>query len=224
MGRSRRNVFLAVTLAALTTHSVAAQTSSADETTMPRFVGAVSIGLLTDDANDRMRLGDVPRSWATAIDFAAAVSGRVAVGMEVGFPPTISTSTGGVSFRSSGTQSERTLVGFVRARVAATRRTAIDVMAGAGLLYQHHALSSAPCYTCADTYEDSETRWPPVVAFGADVPYRVAPHLWVSWFGRWYALKREEHKNRQPADSLPWQYEWGPSTRASVGVSARVGW
>jgi hypothetical protein len=179
---------------------------------------------MTNDADERMRLNNAPSPWATAIEFGGAVSSRVALGFQVGFPPTVSGSTSGSSFRSSGKQTERTLIGFALVRLAATQRAAIEVMAGAGVLFQRHEQSQAPCPSCADTYFDTMTRNAPAFILGADVPYRVAPHVWLSWFGRWYVLKREPHKAEDSRNPLPWQYEWGPSTRASLGVSARVGW
>jgi hypothetical protein len=129
-----------------------------------------------------------------------------------------------MSFRSSGKQTERTLIGFARVRLAATPRAALDVMAGVGVLFQRHEQRQAPCSACADTYVDHLTQTAPAFAVGADIPYRLAPHVWLSGFGRWYVLNREEHTTEDPRNSLPWQYECGPSTRLSLGVSARVGW
>jgi hypothetical protein len=202
----------------------AAQARDAVAVPLPRaFVGA-AIAPATNDADSRMRLVEDGRSFLWLVEAGAALSGRIGIGAELAQASAVTGSTSGRSFNESGRQEERTLIGLIRTRAAGTDRVALDVVGGAGVLFQHHELRSAPCFSgCADTRREALDRQAPAFALGADVPFRVGRHVAVTVLTRYYALRREERISRVP-NLVPWQYESRPSSRMSIGISARAVW
>ena len=115
-------------------------------------------------------------------------------------------------------------MGLVRVRAFGFDRWSLDVVGGGGLLFQHHELRFAPCFSgCDDTTREALDRRAPALAFDADVPVRLGRHFGVSALARYYALRRGEHVTELPV-LIPWQYEWKSSTRLAIGISGRVGW
>jgi hypothetical protein len=145
------------------------------------------------------------------------------VGMEFFRLPTISASTRGQSFNSSGSQTERVVVGVLRARTVATDRLAVDVVGGGGVLFQHHELERAPCFTGCAASHSSVDRRAPAFALGFDVPFQPVPHIEVTWLTRFYALRRDDNVG-QPRAPVVWQLETKPSALMFIAISARGTW
>jgi len=202
-----------------------AQSGGPDPGRLPRLYASASVGFLTDDTVDRGRLFSTPRLVGSLVEGGAAVTRRIGVGVEVGFPPSIVGETRGISFRSSGEQRERTLVGLVRGRIVSSDRIAFDAVGGAGLLFQHHEQRLSPCFSgCPDIVDETLDRRAPAFAGGAEVPIRIASHLSLVPIIHAYVLRRGEHRTTVPTQPIPWQYEWSSSTRLFVGGNATIGW
>jgi hypothetical protein len=100
----------------------------------------------------------------------------------------------------------------------------MDIVGGAGVLFQHHERRVAPCFSgCANTIEETLENRAPVFALGIEVPILPASRVAVSPFVRLYWLRRGEHVTELP-DSIPFQYEWRSSTRVAFGVTGRLVW
>jgi len=193
------------------------------DTALPRaFVGA-GVAPATDDGDSRMRLND-GSSLVWVVEGGARLAPRIGVGVEFVQPSDVTASTAGASFNSSGRQTERVLIGLLRGRAWGSGRIAVDVVGGVGVIFQHHELSAAPCFSgCAVTVQDDLDHRAPAFTLGADLPVRVAPHFGVSGLIRLYALRRGDHTTQLPVIT-PWQFEYTSSTRFAVGVTGRAGW
>jgi hypothetical protein len=196
---------------------------SIGEGQLPRaFVGA-GVAPATSDAESRMRLGgdNSPLMWL--IEGGARVAPRIGVGVEVVMPSTLTAETHGQSFNDTGRQDERVLTGLIRGGAWTSHRLAVDVVGGAGVLFQHHELTRAPCFSgCAVTLQNDLDRRAPAFSLGADVPARLAPHVAVSGLVRIYALRRGDRTTALPP--APWQFEFTSSTRFAIGVTGRARW
>jgi hypothetical protein len=200
-----------------------AQPLPADDGLRPRaFVGA-AVTLTSSDLGARMRLaGDTsPRGWF--VQAGLPVIGRFGVGIEFGGPADATGETRTIGFVSRGRQRERLLIGAGRVRVRGSSRWGVDVIGGAGALFQHHEAVSASCTTCEPYRRDSVDHRAPAFVVGADVPFRLGGPLWIGAVLRYQALARGSHHSQIPALVLPWQYEWKSSRRFSVGIDLRIG-
>jgi hypothetical protein len=178
----------------------------------------------TDDSGSRMRLATDGSSMHWFIEGGVRLLPRVGAGAEFVQTAVLTAATSGRSFNESGTQRERMVVGLLRARAAGTDTVALDLVGGAGVLFQHHERRFAPCFTgCADSLRDSRDRRAPAFVLGADVPFQLGRHLGLSAVTRYYALRRAERIG-DTTTLLPWQYETRPSSRLTIGVSARATW
>jgi hypothetical protein len=134
--------------------SAAAHTRGSDGLPLPRvFVGA-GAGPATNDATSRMRLYEQGLAAVWLVEAGAAVSERVGLGVEYARPSaaTAFTTIGAGRAQIAGRQEERTLLAMARARVAGMKRWALDVVGGAGVLFQHHESGGAsPLRTAAKT-------------------------------------------------------------------------
>lgn len=201
-----------------------AQTPEQPSAPLPRgFVGG-GAAPATSDAGSRMRLSGEGSSFLWFIEGGAAISSRVGAGAEFVQPTAVAASTSGSSFHASGKQEERVLVGLLRGRTFSRANVAVDVVGGAGVLFQHHEQRFAPCFSgCPDTVSEMLNRKAPSFMLGAEIPIRLARHAAITGTARYYYLRRGEHVTELPALS-PWQYEWRSSTRLSVGIAARALW
>lgn len=205
----------------------AAQSSTAEAVPLPRaFVGA-GAGLSTNDAASRMRLykEGLARTWL--VEAGAAITGRLGIGAEYSQPSaaTAFTTVGAGQAQIAGRQEERVLLATVRARAIGMNRWALDLMGGAGVLFQHH--ESGGCVP-ARTLCDNTSGWfldarAPAFVVGLEVPVRLASHFEIVTSARAFALRRGEHTSATDIN-LTWQYEWKSSTRAAVVVGGRVVW
>lgn len=192
---------------------------------LPRGLIGVSVTRATSDADSRMRLGQEARPWLFAGEMSARVAPWFAIGAEAIDFGAATGATSGRSFRSTGEQRERAILGLVRGRVAARERVAADLVGGAGVLFQRHMLAQQACFIeCAPSFTGELTKRAPMFVFGFDVPVRLGPYLSIAAIGRYYFLRRRDDAPSGPTDSLPWQFESRPSSRIAIGASARVTW
>jgi hypothetical protein len=167
--------------------------------------------------------------WASAwlVEAGAALSPRLGIGVEVSQPSaaTAFTTVGLGRFQISGRQEERVLLGVIRGRLAEERRWALDVVGGAGVLFQHH--ESGGCVPavarCEDTSGPALDEQAPAFVFGMDLPVRLARHFAIAAALRAYVLTRGDHTSAQDIN-LAWQFEWRSSTRGAVTLNGRVMW
>ena len=206
--------------------SVLAQMRHPETISLPRvFIGAGGAAA-TNDAKSRMRLVSDGSLFVWLVEGGAALSRRVGVGVEFVQSSAVSGATRGITWRASGRQEERVLLGLLRFRALASERFGLDIVGGAGVLFQHHEKWFEDCFlgSCGDTLETLHRRAPALVV-GAEVPIRLGRHFWVAGLARCYALRRGDHVAEQhPRELIPWQYEWKSSTRVAFGISARAGW
>jgi hypothetical protein len=171
-----------------------------------------------------MRLGGDASPLMWLIEGSARVAPRIGIGAEFVQPSTLTAQTHGQSFNETGKQEERLVIGLIRGRAWTSDRLAVDVVGGAGALFQHHERRVAPCFSgCAVTLQNDLDRRAPAFSLGADMPVRLGPHVGVSGLVRFYALRRGDQTTRFPA-IVPWQFEFKSSTRFAVGVTARARW
>jgi hypothetical protein len=205
----------------------AAQAAATTAQPMPRvFIGA-GIGLSTNDAASRMRIheDDVASMWL--VEAGSAVSRRLSLGVEYSqpSPATAVTTVGAGRTQLSGRQTERLLLALIRARVAGSPRVALDVVAGGGVLFQHHQAGSCIFAQprCEDTNGDSLEKRTRAYTTGLDVPVRITPHFELVGSARVYFLRRGVHTSTTfPGPS--WQFEWEPSTRTAGLLTGRLLW
>jgi hypothetical protein len=190
------------------------------------FVGA-GLGPSTDDASSRMRLYEDRLATTWIIEGGVAVADRVGLGVEYSRPSaaTAFTTFGAGRFQSSGRQEEQVLIGLLRLRLTATPRWGLDVVGGAGVLFQHHAsgLCDPAQAECDATDGPSRDERALALAAGADVPIILARHVAIVPAVRAYWLRRGEHTSDIDIN-LPWQFEWKSSARLAAFASGRVIW
>lgn len=216
-------LLIAALLLALLLAPCAAHAQSIDNARLPRaFVGG-GVAPATNDGDSRMRLND-GSSFIWLVEGGARVAPRIGIGAEFAQPADVTASTAGRSFNASGRQAERILIGLARSRAWGSDRVAIDVVGGAGVLFQHHELRVAPCFSgCAITQQQVLDRRAPAFSFGADAPVRIGRHFGINGLARFYVLRRGDHTTELPV-SIPWQFEYTSSTRLAVGVTGRARW
>lgn len=191
---------------------------------LPRGLVAVSATQVSTDASARMRLGSDAGSTIYSGEISLRIASRFAIGAEAIDLGTATGATSGRSFRSSGEQRERALVGVLRARAGGSERVAVDLVGGAGVLFQRHLAITTSCFIeCVETFTTELTSRAPVFVAGVDVPIRIGRHFSIAPIGRYYFLRRERTTS-VPNEPVPWQFEYAPSSRMGVGLSARVSW
>ena len=224
---SVRSATLVAVCALLCVARAAAQPARSDSVPLPSVFVGTGIGPATNDAASRMRLFE--EGWATVwlAEAGAAVSERVGIGVEYSQPSaaTAFTTVGAGRAQIAGRQEERVLLGLLRARLTGVNRWALDVVGGAGVLFQHH--ETGGCVPAVPVCESTEgpaiDERAGAVAIGVDVPVRITRHFAIATAVRAYFLRRGEHTSESDLN-LPWQYEWRPSTRGAVVVSGRFVW
>jgi hypothetical protein len=205
----------------------AAQPTTSDTAPLPKvFVGA-GFGPATNDAASRMRLYEEGLATMWLIETGVGAAPRLGIGAEYSQPAAAKafTTVGLGRAQISGRQEERVLLATVRGRVAGVGRWALDLMGGAGILFQHHA--SGGCVPAQTRCENSDgpvvEERAPAFAAGLEVPLRVASHFAVATSARLYALRRGDHTSATDIN-LTWQNEWQSSTRVALVVTGRAMW
>lgn len=207
--------------------SAGAQTASTGSVPLPAVFAGAGIGPITNDSASRMRLYEEGLAAVWLVEAGAAVSERVGIGVEYSQPSaaTAFTTVGLGRAQIAGRQEERLLLATVRARLAGVNRWALDVVGGAGILFQHH--ESGGCVPaqsrCENTDGPSLDERAPAFAAGLDIPFSVARHFEIAAAARAYLLRRGEHTSESDIN-LSWQYEWKSSTRVAIAVVGRVVW
>lgn len=215
-------------LVALAVYAVlaAAPTAWAQSLELPRLFIGGGASLATNDSEHRMRLGDQTMPAVFAVEAAARIAPRIAIGAEFMQPADSEGVTQGQGFQSFGEQRERAIIGTLRARLAGSGPVALDAVGGAGVLFQHHELRLSPCFSgCEVLVVETMTNRAPAFLAGADVPVRLGGHFGIAATGRIYFLNRGEHVTVDPRTELiPWQFEWQSSQRFALGITARAVW
>jgi hypothetical protein len=76
---------------------------------------------------------------------------------------------------------------------------------------------------CVETFTTELADRARVFAAGTDVPIQVGRHIAIAATARYYFLRRDRTVSI-PNAPLTWQFEYEPSSRIGVGVSARLTW
>ncbi len=207
---------------------VAAQSADPDAVPpLPAVFVGVGIGPASNDAASRMWLYEEGRSIVWLVETGVALSQRFGIGVEYSQPSAAIASTLVSLGRAqiAGRQEERVLLGVLRGRLAGENSLALDVVGGAGAVFQHHETGSCvpPVARCESTDGPSMNHQAPVFMVGMDVPFSVARHFAIGVQARIYALRRGEQTSESNL-SLPWQYGWRPSTRVAIGMAGRLVW
>jgi hypothetical protein len=212
-------------LAAFVLAVIASAPQAFAQSELPHGLIGISITRATSDAASRMRLGSEARPWVLAGEVSVRVTPRVAIGAEAIDLGTATGETAGRSFRSLGEQRERALMGLMRVRVSGSERVAVDLVGGAGVLWQRHSVFFAPCFSgCAVSADGALTDHAPALVAGVDVPIRAGRYFSIAAIGRYFFLRRGDNVPSGPTDQLPWQFEYRSSGRIAIGASARVVW
>jgi hypothetical protein len=195
---------------------------------LPRVYGGASFGLwLSNDTQSRGKPFSEPDGDTWVVEAGGAPLRRIGVAVERDRTRTVAGRTDTITFRTSGTQTERMALGLVRGRVAWSKDVAVDAIGGAGILYQRYEARETVCLVgfrpCVDTRNETLNRRSPAFMIGGETPFRVAPHVFVVPHVRVYFLRRGEHHS-SAIERVPWQLEWSSSTRGMIGLSGQVGW
>ena len=204
----------------------AAPPAFAQTDSLPRgFIGVNALGASTDAA-ERMRLGSDARPWIYSGELSVRVAPRVAFGGEAVDFGLATGETSGISFRSRGEQRERAIVGLLRIRTTGRARVALDVVGGAGALFQRHTAIEAPRVSSQldPTVTFEYTHRTPLFVAGADVPIRLARNFSIAAIGRYYMMRRGDNTPEDPRQPIRWQFEHQSSSRIAIGAAARVTW
>ena len=226
MNDTKRALYFVGTILCLLSWPPAASaqaTTGPDDGLRPGVFAGAALALTSTDLDARMRLAadTTPGSWFVEAGFP--LIGRFGVGLEFGGPSDATGETRGHGFDSRGRQRERFLIGLGRFRVAGSSRWGVDVIGGAGALFQHHESMETVCgSTCTDLTRVIVHHAPAFVV-GADVPVRVAGPVWLGAVVRYQVLARGSHQTQVPVLLVPWQEEWKSSRRLAVGVDFRIG-
>ncbi|HUE87878.1 MAG TPA: hypothetical protein VMO26_17535 [Vicinamibacterales bacterium] len=205
-------------------HSAYAQSNDSTFVPLPRGFVGVGLAKASSDAESRMRLVGEDSSLVWLLEAGVAVTPRFGVSVEFAKPTAVAASTRGRSFQAFGRQEERALIGLARVRAWGFDHWAVDLVGGAGVLFQHHELRSAPCFSgCAETRRETLAHRAAAFSLGAEIPVRVTGHFSLSAVARYCALRRGEHVTELP-NLIPWQYEWKSSARIGVGIVGRAVW
>lgn len=193
----------------------------------PRIMIGGGISVATNDMAHRMQMpgsGDAGPQIFT-IEGSARIARRVAIGAEFMRPAPAEAVTQARNSNTLGQQHEQALFATLRFRPAGRERVAIDLVAGAGVLFQHHEVQFAPCFAgCAVVSTGTLTNRAPAQVIGADVPIRLEPHFVVAFTGRWHFLHRGDHSLLSQPRVSQWPFEWRSSSRHGIGVSLRAVW
>jgi hypothetical protein len=171
-----------------------------------------------------MRLGQDTSPWVVAGEVSARIAPRVAIGAELTDLGTATGETRGITFDSKGEQRERAIAGLLRVRTAASDRVALDLIGGAGALFQRHTAIEASCLGCPTALTAKDADRASVLVAGADVPVRLGDHFSMAGVARYYVMRRGDNTPEDPRTPIRWQFEHESSGRLSVGGSARVTW
>jgi hypothetical protein len=193
------------------------------QTALPRGFVGVGIAAATSDADSRMRLFE-DSFQITTIEGGGRLSPRVGVGVELVRPGRVEAFTTGQGFKAEGRQDERVVLGVVRFRAGSGERWGLDVLGGAGVLWQRHEGTIASCAArCTAAQTSTSTSVTLATVGGADVPVRLARHVSVVPQARLYGLHRA-HRVSSSTHFISWPFETKPSARLAVGVSGRFTW
>jgi len=191
----------------------------------PVFVGA-ALTLTAPDSSARMRLANEASIGGWFGEVGLPIKGRLGAGVEFSGTSDATGETRGISFESRGRQRERTVIGLAKVRVVGTSRLGVDLIGGAGTLFQHHEALESSCVVrpvCSDFTRTTLDRRAPAFVVGADVPLRIAGPIMIGAVARYSFLDRGRHQTQPGTVFVPWQFEWRSSTRVSVGVDLRIG-
>jgi hypothetical protein len=186
----------------------------------PALFAGAGLTINSRDLDSRMRLASDASRRGWVVEAGFPVKARVGIGVEFGGPSDATGETRGMSFDSRGRQRERLLMGVVRVRAAGTARWNVDVIGGAGALFQHHEASDASCPTC-DEFKQTMNHVAPAFVAGGDAFVRVRGPVWAGVLVRYHVLTRGSHQSQVPV-LVPWQFEWKSSNRFSVGIAVRL--
>jgi hypothetical protein len=209
-----------VTILVLTTRVAPARDAGTGATAVRPSRGFIGAGLLggASDATNRIRFPDESRERVWLVEFGIPVSKWGSLGVEVTSLGIVTGGTSGHSFELAEKQRETSLQGVVRVRPVTRGRVALDLIGGAGVVFQKRDTTFQSCYfgqACSVTRADEDRRSPAFVA-GIDVPLALAAHFGVSGIFRALSLRRGELETPNASRRS--------STRILAGVTARVGW
>lgn len=178
------------------------------------FVGA-AIGVANADPPREGRSNADSGNGIWLIEGALFVGRHVAIGAEWAALGTNVSAGGSPRFQIEEEHRERALFGTVRVRLLKQGRGAVDLVAGAGTLFQRR-LTQALSVPEAST---DVAHTSPAYLARVEIPFQVARNFVLSPSAGVYVLRRPD-----ATESLLNLTRTQPSTRAMVGLTARVAW
>ena len=169
----------------------------------PPARGFVGAGLLIgkSDAANRIRFPDDDRERLWLIEVGIPVSKLWSLGAEVTSLGTVTGGTRGVSFELNEKHHETLLQGLIRVRPVTGDRVALDLVGGAGVVFQKRDTNLCNhVQECA--VRDDTSRRSPAFSAGVDVPVALTPHLGVSGILRVLTLRRGRTGDRKCAHPI----------------------
>ena len=208
--RPPRLMFLIGVLAIAATARAGAQTAA------PRgFAGAgvevMGEHVFGDSTSDT---GD-PYPLAWVVEGAVFISGPVAVGGELYHGPTRTSRYSSSGGSLTEDYQETSLLGIARVRAAQSGRVAADLLAGAGIIFQHRTGFSIP-RSGSSPFQYEDTAQSPVFVFGGDAPITVNAHLAAVPTARLYFFRSQALSGGIT--------DVHPTTGVTLGISGRITW
>ena len=221
MRRLRQCWLLLLLYAVFHSREVQAQSLASTTPLRPKAFAELALTVNSRDLDARMRLAQDASRLGWFITAGIPVKGKLALGVEFGGPSDATGETAGNSFVSKGRQRERLLMGTLRFRAAGTESWAVDVLAGAGVLFHHNEALLSSCGSCTDFSKETSDHAPPSFVAGIDAFRTVRGPVSVGAVVRYHALTRGTAQSDAPV-LVPWQFEWKSSSRFSIGLGIRV--
>ncbi len=190
-------------------------TASAQTTAPIRGFAGAAIALASADPPREGRSNADSGNGIWLLEGALFVTKRAAIGAELVWLGTNVTAGGSPRFQIEEEHQERALFGTVRIRLVSHTRGAVDVVAGAGALFQRR-LTRALSVPEAST-EVAQTS--PAYLARVELPFQIARHVALGPSAGVYVLRRPD-----ATDSLLNLTRTQPSTRVTLSLLARVGW
>jgi hypothetical protein len=201
--------FLTCAMLAIAPHSADAQSQARG------FVGVALLGA-SDDTSNRVRFPDEGASRVLALEADLMRAGTLAIGVEASHLGSVTGAYNAQCCIFRDEQREIAVLGVLRERVWNSARVALDIVGGAGALFQHRETLIADRFFPSAASTVIEDRGSPAFVLGADLPIALAEHLALSPELRWYFLQRGS------LDTLNVTRQ--SSNRPAVGVSGRLTW
>jgi hypothetical protein len=198
--------------------AIAVSAPAGAQTAAPRGFAGGGVSVVAEDVfGDSNSVAPEPYPLSWFVEGGVFVSGPIAIGAELFHGPTRTSHYSSSAGSLTEDYQETSLLGIARVRASQLGRVACDLLAGAGIIFQHSTDSSIPRSGSNPTpFQNETTAQSPVFVLGGDAPIALNAHLAVVPAARLYIFRSEPLRGGITVVA--------PSTRLTLGVSGRITW